>query len=450
MMNMRHTNTKNLTEGTIAPQLISLAAPLIAGSILQQLYNTIDAVVIGRFVGQTAFAGAGVAGTVMNLFVFILTGCCTGFSVVLAQCYGSGDIPKYRQTHFLALVSGMGLTLLFSCFGVSFVTPLLRAINTPDDVLVFARQYLILIFLGLPATYLYNFYSALLRSVGNTRSALMFLAIATVSNFGLDLLFVAAFRLGIQGAALATVTAQGLSVALCLLYLRKKQPELRFTRQDSRFSGAILKQLWSVSAATALHQSSLYLGKLLVQGAVNGLGTSAIAAYTATGRVEGFINSFGTSGSSAMSIFTAQNYGAGKRDRVRKGFLVNLRIQFCFGQVSCLVFYFAAVPALTLVLGSGSPAALESGVAYLHRIALFYIVCFLGNNFTGHFHGVGKAFIPFMGTTMHISLRVVLSYWLTAYLGLNAVAYATGIGWILGNTFWALLYLRELRLDKKG
>lgn len=442
--------SKNLTQGSIVPQLISLAAPLIVGNILQQLYNTIDAVVIGRFVGQVAFAGAGVAGTVMNLFVFILTGCCTGFSVVLAQCYGSGDMAKYRRTHFLALSSGMGLTLLFSLFGVTFVNVVLRAIQTPPDVLMFARQYLVIIFLGLPATYLYNFYSALLRSVGDTRSALGFLAIATVSNFGLDLLLVAQLGIGIRGAALATVMAQGLSVGLCLLYLNRRLPQLSFHRADARFSGEILKRLWSVSAATALHQSSLYLGKLLVQGSVNALGTDAIAAFTATGRVEGFINSFGTSGSSAMSIFTAQNYGAGKKARVREGFRANLGIQLCFGLVSCLVFYFAAVPALTLVLGSGSEAVLNMGVSYLHRIALFYVVCFVGNNFTGYFHGVGKAFVPFMGTTGHITLRVILAYWLTGTLGLNAVAYATGIGWCVGNSFWAILYLLELREDKKA
>lgn len=432
---------QKLTQGSIAPQLITLAIPLIIGSILQQLYNTIDTVVIGRFVGQTAFAGAGVAGTVMNLFVFVLYGCCTGFSIVLAQSYGSGAMDRFRNAHFLALTSGSVLTLLFSVVGLSLVDVFLRLINTPADVLIPAKQYLTVIFIGLLATFLYNFYSSVLRSIGSTGAALVFLTLSIVLNLILDLLFVGRLQMGISGAAWATVIAQFLSAAACHRYLQTTFPQLLFHREDAYLSKPTLCRLWSVSSATALHQSSLYIGKTLVQGAVNAIGIEAISAFTATTRIEGFVNSFGTSGSAAMSVFTAQNHGAGQEERVRLGFRRNLLIQFCFGLVSSITLFLAVGPALTVILGSDSPEVWNIAASYLHHIAWFYIICFIGNTFTGYFQGIGRPSIPFMGTTGHITLRVILSYTFAAQLGLNAVAYATGLGWCAGITFWSIAYL---------
>ena len=299
---------KNLTSGPIPAQLISLAFPMIIGNILQQFYNTIDAMVVGRYAGGAAFAAIGVAGTVMNLFIFVINGFCTGISILLAGFYGCRDWKNFRREYFVSLAAGSIFTVFLSLGGLATLSPLLRLIQTPDQVAGPARTYLTIIFLGLGASYLYNFCSAVLRAAGDTAAALIFLAAAICSNLALDLVLVAGLGLGIAGAAWATLISQLFSAVLCLVYMRCKAPELIFTRKDMVADLSLLKRTCRYCFVTALHQSNLYIGKLLVQGAVNSLGTSVIAAYTAAGRLEGFANSFGDSGRMLIPVIGATGH----------------------------------------------------------------------------------------------------------------------------------------------
>lgn len=211
-----------LTEGNITKQLITLALPLIIGNFLQQLYNTIDAWVVGRYIGQEAFAAIGIGGTVMNLFIFVLMGACTGVGILWAQLYGKGDLPAFRRQSFLALAAGTVFTLLLSLLAYNCTEAMLLLLATPGSILALVSEYLRVIFLGLIMTFLYNYYSTLLRAVGNTLMALVFLAIALAINLLLALLFVAEWHWGIAGAGWATVLAQAASVVLCNFYLRRQ------------------------------------------------------------------------------------------------------------------------------------------------------------------------------------------------------------------------------------
>ena len=235
--------TAALTRGSIPPQLVSLALPLIFGNILQQLYNTIDAMVIGRFAGETAFAAIGVAGTVMNLFLFLLSGCCTGISVLFAQQYGSRDLAGFRQEGFLASVFGGLFTLVLSLAALLLLRPLLTLMQTPEDVARLAADYLVVIFGGLLATFFYNLCAAALRSVGDTRSALLALLAAMAANLALDLLFVARLGMGIAGAAWATVIAQGVSALGIMGYFFLRMPGLCPGRRHFRLDGALLRRV---------------------------------------------------------------------------------------------------------------------------------------------------------------------------------------------------------------
>ena len=203
-----------LTQGNIGRQLIALSAPLLAGNILQQLYNTVDAVIVGRFVGGAAFGAVGVAGSVMNLFLFLISGGCDGVGALLSQFYGAGDGPTFRRDFFLSGVFGTGASLALTALGLLALNPLLALLHTPESVALYATGYLEIIFLGFPATFAYHLSSGVLRSVGSTRAALFFLALSMGVNLGLDLLLVP--RLGVEGAALATVLAQTLAAALCV------------------------------------------------------------------------------------------------------------------------------------------------------------------------------------------------------------------------------------------
>lgn len=434
-----------LTEGNITKQLIHLALPLIAANFLQQLYNTIDAWVVGRYLGQEAFAAIGVGGTVMNLFIFVLMGACSGVGIIWAQLYGKRDLAAFRREGFQALAAGVGFTICVSIAAFLLTEPLLRFIATPESILPLVTEYLQIIFAGLLMTFLYNYYSTMLRAVGNTLMALVFLAVALGINLLLALLFVAQLHWGIGGAAGATVLAQLCSVVLCYLYMRWRAPELLWQRQDMHIDNELLHKTCSFALATALHNSNLYIGKALVQGAVNGCGVEMVAAYTAAGRLEGFANSFGDSGTAALNIFIGQNVGAGKKKRVREGFFAGLKLLLSLGVIFSLALYFGAGSGVAFMLGSSTAGGWAQGVSYMQIVALFYFLCFTGNVLAGYFEGRGRLLIPVIGATGHISLRVILSYLTIKDYGLEAVAYATGLGWLCVVCFWSWLAYKDLR-----
>lgn len=440
---MRTRPAQELTQGSLSHHLIRLAVPLVFGNILQEFYNTIDAFVVGRFAGQEEFAAIGVAGTVMNLFLFALVGCCTGFSILFAHAYGQNDLPELRRQEVSALVVGLGGTALLMGIGLAGMRPLLTLLHTPGALCPFVAGYLRWIFLSLPAAFLYNLFAALLRSSGDTQAALLVLAAAVGANLVLDMVFVALLSGGIEGAAMATALTQLFSALVCYGYLRHTHRELLLHRADCRLELSRLRTTLKFGLVSSLHQCSLYLGKMFVQGAVNTAGTEVIAAYTAGTRIEGFANSFGSSGSTATSILTAQNYGAGQKVRVEKTFRCSLGWLAVLGALSGLGMFLLAPRAIALLLGSGEGTAFSAAVAYLRFVSLFYPFCFTGNTFTGYYGGTGKVLLPFLGALGHISIRVVLSWLLFPYMGLNAVALATGIGWLCANAFWGIYKVRR-------
>lgn len=248
------------------------------------------------------------------------------------------------------------------------------------------------------------------------------------------------FCVGISGAAYATVISQLLSALCCLIYLKQKYGEYICTKSDIGFQLPLFLQILQFGLVSALHQSSLYIGKILVQGAVNTLGTEGIAAYTATMRIEGIANSFGDSGSQSLSIFTSQNYGAGKRDRVQQGLKAGFFLLVLLGLTISVTMFFSSAACLSVFLEKGKGSAISYGTSYLEIISVFYILCFIGNVFVGYFRGIGRVMIPFIGTTSHLTLRVILTWLLISRLELSAVAIATGAGWILVVVYQLIMY----------
>ena len=429
-------HTQDLTQGNLSRHLVKLAIPLVFGNILQEFYNTIDAFVVGRFAGQEEFAAIGVAGTVMNLFLFALVGCCTGFSVLFARAYGHNDMDDLHRQEVSALTVGLACTGVLMLLGLAGMRPLLTLLQTPDALQTYVAVYLRWIFISLPAAFLYNLFAALLRSSGDTQAALLVLAAAVGANLVLDFVFVAGFSGGIEGAAIATALTQVFSALVCYGYLHRTHRELILHRADCKLKLARLRTTLKFGLVSSLHQCSLYLGKMFVQGAVNTAGTEVIAAYTAGTRIEGFANSFGSSGSTATSILAAQNYGASRKDRVEGTFWCSLRWMAVLGTLSGIGMFLLAPYAIALMLGTSEGIAFTAAVSYLRFVALFYTFCFTGNTFTGYYSGTGRVMLPFIGALGHISIRVVLSWMLFPHMGLNAVALATGLGWLCGNAFW--------------
>lgn len=434
---MKTVHTMDLTKGSLYRGFIKLAIPLILGNILQQFYNTIDAFVVGRFAGQEEFAAIGVAGTVMNLFLFAIVGACNGLSVLFAQCYGEENHVGLRRQHFTALISGLSVSVLLCLIGMLGTHDILKWMQTPDELNRYVTVYLRWIFISLPAAFIYNMYACALRASGDTAAALYILVASILANLGLDILFVAQWGKGIEGAAEATALTQCLSAVFCLIYLLHSHRELLVTKQDCVIKKQLLGKTLRCSCVTALHQTGLYIGKIMIQGAVNAAGTEVIAAYTAATRIEGFANSFGDSGSAATSVLVAQNFGAKDYRRTEKAFRTGLRLMTAVGILSAVILFISAPLTIRWMLGNPTGISFAEAVKYLRLIAVFYPLCFTGGTFTGYYNGIGKVILTFAGTMGQITLRVALTWIFFHKWQLCTVAVATGIGWLMANLFWA-------------
>lgn len=432
----------SLTSGSVSAGFIRLMAPLIAGNILQQFYNTVDALVVGRFVGEKEFAAVGIASSAMNLFLFAAVGACIGISVILARLYGADDLDAFRREHYTAFVGGIAVFAAAAALGCVTAPALLDVLQTPAELKSPTLIYLITVLAALPASYTYNFYSALLRSVGRVMVSLVILAVSVAANLLLALLFIAVLKLGIFGAAAATFLAQCGAAVASRACLARTMPELMFGADDRHFDKALARETLSLAGVTALQQTGLYLGKLCVQSSVNAMGAAYISAYTATTRIEGFANSFGDSGASAASVLVAQNYGARNAKRIRRSAACGFALLSLLGGLSSLLLYLSASPLSAFMLGESGGESFVQAQDYIRTVALFYVLCFIGNAFAGYFDGVGRVRISMCGSLGHIALRIVLSQLLIDSMGLRAVALATGIGWAAANLFWLIKYLR--------
>lgn len=435
----------NLTSGPIMPQLLRLCMPLLAANVLQQLYNIINSLVVTHYLGENAFAALGVAESIMNLFIYVITGACMGASVLVAQFYGEGNMPRLRRQLFVSAALIGGCTLGAVTLGQIFLPRILGLIKTPDELMGDATAYLRVILVGMVFTFTYNYLASSLRAVGDTKTALYFLLISLGYNLVCAWVLVAVFELGITGTAIATATAQMLSSGLCFAYIRKKRPYLTIHKADMKMDRVLAGRTVGFAAVAALQQSSLYLGKLMIQGAVNGLGTASISAFTAVTRVENFIQAFGLSGCEATSIFVAQNKGAGQLKRGLEGFVRGGVVQVSVGFVFTALMLTAPELLLSPFL-SGEGESLTHGVSYLHWIGGFYFLSFIGNHFVGWFRGTGRMNITFWGTTIQVAIRVVLSYLLVGRMGLGCVGLATGIGWIVIVCYQICVFT----LERKG
>ena len=440
---MARSHNLHLTSGPITPQLIQLCLPLLAGNVLQKLYNSIDSLVVAYYLGNNAFAALGVAESVMNLFIFAISGACMGASVLIARFYGEQNFTRLRQQIYVTVVLIGGCTLIAVTLGQLFLPQLLHTIQTPDELYGDVSTYLRCVLVGMLFTFTYNFLASTLRAVGNTRTALYFLLISLFYNLVCDWFLVAVVGMGILGTAVATVTAQLLSTVLCLLYIRKKQPFLRIGREDMKLSRTMIRETSSYSVIAALQQSSLYLGKLMVQSAVNGLGTAAISGFSAATRVENLIQAFGISGSESIGIFVAQNKGAKEEKRALEGFLKGSMLVVGMGFVFAIALVVGGSYFVLPFLGAEEVESRLLGGSYLNLLGWFYFLSFVGHSYVGHFRGIGRMNITFWGTTTQIVVRVIGTYLLVGTMGLNAVALSTGIGWVVIVIFHTCCFLRE-------
>lgn len=439
---------QDLTKGSVTGTMLLFSLPLILGNLLQQFYNIADTLIVGKYLGAAALAAVGSSYALMVFLNSILLGMCMGCGVLFSICWGRGDLSALRQKVYLSFVSIGLFSVLMTVLVFFFIDDILRWLQVPQDVFPLMRSYLWYIFFGIVFTFIYNYGASLLRAVGNSVIPLLFLGIAAVLNIALDIALILYFNMGVVGAALATTIAQLVSAVGIFIYIFVRFPQLLPGREERCFSSLALREIMRFSLLTCMQQSVMNFGILMVQGLVNSFGTVIMAAFAAAVKIDSFaympVQDFGN----AFSTFIAQNFGAGKLERIKQGMRSAFITAIGFSLfVSVLVCVFAK-ELMEIFIDSSETAIIEAGVEYLWIEGSFY--CGIGCLFLfyGLYRAVKMPEISIVLTVISLGTRVALAYILSAIpsIGVLGIWAAIPIGWILADIAgW--LYYRKRRAD---
>lgn len=432
----------NLTQGGITGTLLRFTLPMMAGALLQQCYNIADTLIVGQFVGPEALAAVGSAYTLMVFLCSILLGLSLGSSTVFSQQYGRGSLSALRHSIWVSFVLILAITVVLNVAAFLALDPILRFLQVPAEVYPLMRDYLWIIFWGILFTFIYNFYAALLRAVGDSVTPLWFLSLSVVLNIGLDLFFILSLDWGIEGAAAATVIAQGAAALGIVIYTYRKRPELKIRRNEIYLDRATLKEITEFSTLTCVQQSVMNLGILMVQGLVNSFGTVVMAAFAAAVKIDAFaympVQEFGN----AFSTFVAQNFGARKRQRIRRGIRQALLITCLFSlAVSLLIFLFAE-PLMLIFVKPDEVEILRIGAQYLRIEGAFYALIGILFLLYGYYRSVRMPGMSVILTVLSLGTRVALSYILASLpaVGVTGIWWSIPIGWFIADLVGIVYY----------
>ena len=443
----------DLTTGSITGTMLRFALPMITGNLLQQFYNIADTLIVGRYLGVQALAAVGAAYALMSFLTSILLGLCMGSGAVFSLRYGEKNEGMLKSSMFVSFVLVAAVALVLNTAVFLFIDPIMYLLCVPVEIYGFMREYLWVIFFGISAVFLYNYFACLLRAVGKSFIPLVFLGISALLNVGLDLVFVLVFKWGVAGAGAATVVSQFVSgIGICL-YTYLKMPEFRINRSYMKMDRKVLAEISGFSFLTCVQQSVMNFGILMVQGLVNSFGAVVMAAFAAAVKIDSFaympVQDFGN----AFSTFIAQNYGAGRHDRVEKGIksAVTASVLFCL-VISFIVCVFARELMLVFVQPQEAEI-LAVGVQYLRIEGTFY--CGIGCLFLlyGLYRAVRKPEMSVVLTIISLGTRVVLAYILSAIPGIGVVGIwvSVPIGWFLADcTGFAYYWMKRRAILGQG
>ncbi len=435
----------DLTQGPVLKTMMKFAVPMILGNLLQQCYNVADTLIVGQFIGADALAAVGSSYTLMTFLTSILLGLCMGSGTVFSIRFGQKDPDGLREAMWTSFILIAGLTILLNILAFAGTDLIIRLLQVPREIRGMMRSYLTVIFAGIAATFLYNYFASLLRAVGNSVAPLLFLALSAILNIVLDLWFVIGLDRGVAGAAEATVISQYVSGLGLLVYTWIRFPEFRFSGVTLRLRRECVREITGFSLLTCIQQSVMNLGILMVQGLVNSFGTTVMAAFAAAVKIDSFaympVQDFGN----AFSTFIAQNHGAQKKDRIRKGLksAVLVSITFCL-VISGLIWLFAR-PMMLLFVNPEETAILAEGIRYLHIEGSFY--CGIGCLFLlyGLYRALGKPGMSVILTVISLGTRVALAYLLSSVpaFGVAGIWWSVPIGWFLADLTGLIFYIRK-------
>lgn len=439
----------DMTTGSPMKIIFNFTLPIFIGNVFQQFYNMADAVIVGKFVGNKALAAVGSTGTIMFLIYGFVVGMTAGFTVLTAQKFGAGDMPAMRRTvvgaSFLSLVVGLVLTAAF----MVFMKPWLVLMHTPEDIFADAYAYIMIISAGILAQMLYNLLASILRALGNSKVPLYFLILAALLNIVLDLVLIIVFHMGAAGAAVATVISQGISGVLCLFYIIRKVPLLRLTRDDRHLSGDLLRTQIRIGIPMALQYSITAVGTMMVQSALNILGSTLVAAYTAAGKIEQIVTQAYVAMGTTMATYGAQNMGAGDVSRIRQGFKASTIIGVIYAIVSAALVMTVGKYMTYLFVSEDVALIMDSVNTYLICVGIFFIPLAIVNIYRNGIQGLGYGLLPMMAGVAELVGRGVVAVIAAGQKSYLGVCFASPAAWVLASLLLIGMYYYVVKIDLK-
>lgn len=431
---------RDMTQGNITKHLLTYAVPLMFANLLQQLYQTVDSIIVGQYNGKEALAAIGAAGPIMNILIFLIVGLSLGASILMSEYFGAKDYGSLKTEMATSLVSGFILTIVLSLLAFAGSGFFIRLTRTPPAIAPMAAEYLKVISLGLIFTFFYNILSAGLRAIGDSRAPLCVLLFTTVLHVLLAVHMVGRLDMGVQGAACATVISQAVSSLMLLIYIKLRVPCLNLKMPELHINRDFLKKTIDFSSISALQQTVLYIGRLLVQSGINTLGVDAVAAFNAVSIIDSYILAPGDSLAASVTTFTAQNKGGKQYARIPSGLKTVIIMAEVYTIIISILVLAGKNQLLLIFLKPEETEAIRIGILYIVPMACFYFISGITNSFQGYFRGIGNLRVTLIATIIQIPIRVVLTYSLLGRFGIQAVVIGTTLGWICMTGYEMVCY----------
>lgn len=440
----------DLLKDNIFKALILFAVPMFIANVFQQLYNTMDTMIVGNILGDTSLAAIGACGAVYELLIGFSLGVGNGLSIVTARSYGAKDENTLKKSVAGSIVIGIVLTFVIMLISLLFLYPLLQLLNTPANIIDESYSYIIMITMFVGVMFAYNLCAGLLRAIGNSVMPLVFLIISSLINVGLDIWFIGSLQMGIQGAAIATVISQAISAILCFIYIYKKAPILIPSKEHFKIEKHLYQELLGQGFSMGFMMCIVSAGTVILQSSINGLGYLTIAGHTAARKLNSFCMMPAATFSMALSTFVSQNKGASQGDRIRKGVKYANIIAMSWAIIATILLFFLAPNLVSLLSGSSDPTVINNGTMYLRINAPFYGVLGMLLNLRNSLQGLGMRVVPLISSIIECLGKIVFAATLIPILGYFGVIICEPVIWCimclqLTYSFYRNSYIKQFK-----
>ena len=426
---------KDLTVGSPMKLILGFAFPMFLGLLFQQFYSLVDTMIVGKYLGVDPFAGVGSTGSLNFIVIGFCMGLCSGFSVPISQSFGAKDFPLLRKMVTNSVWLCTFFSVVITTLMLVFCRPVLTLMNTPENIFEYAYVYIFIIFAGIPCTILYNMTAAILRALGDSKSPIIFLAISSAINIGLDLLLIIVFRMGVEGAALATVVSQGVSGVISIIYIKKKFDILAMEKGDWKLERHLAGKLTGVGIPMGLQYSITGIGSVILQTAVNGLGSIYVASMTAGSKINIFLACPFDALGQTMAPYAGQNIGARKLDRVGKGLRAACIIGFIVSGLMVIVVKLFGGQLTMLFLDEKDPVIMQNSTQFLIIVSAFYCLLTLVNTVRFTIQGMGFSSLAIIAGVMEMIARGIAGMLLVPVFGYLGACYSSPLAWLFADAF---------------